>query len=244
MKILKAFSLFTFASLIITQPSYSQNRYERRDMARIRIDSLFSSAKAIQFRTDEIIDVDSSIGESGIADGKITDPYGTLKRCYIFMATTDGEQGEDRKHSIGIYRDRQIIWTSGQLPGSEHYGYITDEGFLATKDLNRKGKVDIVVYFSDGTNPPSAYYLWIISWDGNKGEYINQRETNGATAITSNGAFEIADVDKDGIDEIRAFSGNDDSVGANGLYKLKIDGIYKWNGSVYALEKTKTKKLK
>lgn len=223
--------LVFMTTAVIAYLSYSQTRRQRIESARAQIELLLSkSDKGPDKELGEVIDVDSSIGVPGVANGQISDPYGTLKGCYLFMATTNGVQGEDQRHSIGVYRAGQIVWMSDQLPGSENYGYITDEGFLATKDLNHQRKVDIVVYFSDATNPPSGYYLWVFSWDGKKGRCINQCDKNGETDITSTGSFDIVDVDNDGIDEIRSYDG-----------KLKVNAIYSWNGKCYA-EKTGPKR--
>jgi hypothetical protein len=202
--------------------SYSQAGGPRLRAARAQIELLLSKYKnGVYKEVGEVIDVDSSIGAPGVSNGRISDPYGTLKRCYLFLAATEEAGKDDRKRSIGVYRDNQIVWMSAQLPGSENYGYI-DEDFIATKDLSRTGKVDIVVYFSDGTNPPSEHYLWIFSWDGSKGKCINKCNKNGETSMVSSGAFEIIDVDGDGIDEIQSFTG-----------EQKKGDTYYWNGSLY-----------
>lgn len=224
---MKRVLLFVLITLtFITFLSYSQTRKQRVRIARAQIEILLSKYKNGSYKeVGEVIDVDSSLGKKGVAEGKISDPYGTLKGCYLFMTTTKGEQwGRDRKHLIGIFKDSLIIWMSEQLPGSQDYGVtpIADEGFLATKDLNRRGKVDIVVYFSDGTNPPSAYFLWIFSWDGKIGKCINKCDKNGETIIASTGAFDVLDVDGDGIDELRSCSRD-----------FKINAVYYWNDSLY-----------
>ena len=200
--------------------TYSQTRKERVRIARAQINTLLASYADGPYTVGAIIDVDSSVGVRKVADGKITNAYGTLNRCYLFLARTQGEGG---KHTIGGYRDNQIAWMSEQLPSSQDYGDL-DEGFLATKDLNRMGKTDIVVYFSDGTNPPSGYYLWIFTWDGSQGVCINKQETNGGTSIASTGAFDIIDVDGDGIDEIISFGSNNNANSA-----------FSWNGSLYGV---------
>ena len=216
--------MFCFVTLtFISLSTYSQARKQRVRTAGDQIEFLLSKHKDAPYKElGEIIDVDSSIGVPGIADGKISDPYSTLKRCYLFMATTEGVQGENRKHSIGIYRDGKILWMSEQLPGSENYGYMSDEGFLAVKDINHMGKVDIIVFFSDGTNPPSGYFLWIFSWDGKQGKCINECEKSGETSIASTGAFEVEDVDGDGIDEILSYDTD-----------LNVNAVYHWNGDLY-----------
>jgi hypothetical protein len=228
---MKRILIFIIAPItIIAFLSYSQVRKERVRTAKAQISMLLNSYADGPYRVSGVIDIDSSIGVQKVADGKITNPYGTLNRCYLFMAMTEGVHGENQKHSIGIYRNNKIIWISEQLPGSQDYGSIpiSDEGFLVVKDLNRMGKVDIVAFFSDGTNPPSKYYLWIFSWDGIKGSCINKCEKNGETSITSTGAFNVVDVDGDGIDEIQSYDSD-----------LKINATYYWNGNLY-VEKPKS----
>jgi hypothetical protein len=237
MKIIKVILIVAIAITTTAYLSYSQNRKQRVKIARGQINAIFANTNNNHFRAGEVVDIDSSIGKDGISDGNICDPYGTLKRCYIFTAVSHEDGSDDVKYAIGVFKDSQIVWMSDMLPGSEYYGYvIQDEGFLATKDLNRMGKVDIAAFFSDGTNPPSGYYLWIFSWDGKKGKYINQQESDGSTSIAADVPFDIADVDGDGIYEVRAISCAD-TLNDSSFYDLKIKAIYKWNGSVYALQK-------
>ena len=206
------------ALFFIVTLTYSQTRMERVRTARTQINALLGSYVNGPYETGGIIDVDSSIEASGIADGNIRDPYGTLNRCYLFTAKT---QGEETKRTIGVFRDNQIIWMSGQLPGSQDYGDL-DEDFFGTKDFNYDGKVDIAVYFSDGTNPPSTYCLWIFSWDGQQGLCINQQETSSGTVLTSSSIFDFYDVDGDGKDEIISY--NSDQI---------ANAVYSWNGILY-----------
>jgi hypothetical protein len=220
----RVFLFFLTIVVVVSFSSYSQTSEQREQTAKSQIELLLANYKNGPYKEiTELVDVDSSIGAKGISNGNISDPYGTLKGCYLFMATTKGGKwGDDQRHSIGIFKDSLIIWMSDQLPGSENYGYITDEGILATKDLNKMGMVDIVVYFSDGMNPPSSYYLWIFSWDGKNGKCINKCEKNGETSIASTGSFKVVDADGDGICEIRPY--NKDS---------EINAIYYWNGDIY-----------
>jgi hypothetical protein len=214
--------------------SYPQNLEKRVDSARVQIDTILSKTiKYKHYNVGEVIDVDSSIHNPGIEDGNISDPYGTLKQCYLFMAGVYDYTMAEEKCVIGIYKNHSIIWISGVLPGSQYYEFpIGDNGFQAVKDLNKMGKVDIAVYFSNGTNPPSEYYLWIFSWDGKKAKCINQLEKNGETSIASDGPFEIKDVDRDGIYDVISYSiDNSTSEG------FKVNVIYKWNGSIYTDEK-------
>ncbi len=213
-------SLAVGVMLLITGQIFAQTFTDRRNAAMSGIDAALKTYEGGVFeRAGDLVDVDSSINNPGIADGKIGDPYYTLKDCYLFMARTE-QQGE---YAVGVYRADQIVWLSDSLPGSDTYGEF-DNGFLATMDMTRQGKVDIAAYFSTSSNPPVEAYLWIFSWNGSKGSRISQCNANGETAILSSGGFEVYDVDSDGIDEVLASS--------NGQ---RMNVVYSWNGSFYGI---------
>ena len=208
--------------MLLNVSAFSQTRQERIHAARAQLNSLLATYDGGPYqRVGEIIDVDSSIGNSRVSDGNIRDPCGTLKHCYLFLVRTEGESGQ---YVIGIFKDSQIIWISGRLPGSENYGdyLLGDQGFLATNDLNRGNKVDIVAYFSENGAQPQGENAWVYSWDGSIAECINERDADGATTLESSCSFEIHDVDGDGVSEILGCGGGD-----------TLGVVYSWNGNLY-----------
>ncbi len=220
---MRRFFLFlVIISVLLISNVFPQTRAQRLKEARLQIDSLLSSSGHGPFQTvDEIVDIDSSIGNPGISGGNIFDPYETLKNCFLFIVRSNGENGY---YEIGVFKNYQIIWMSGQLPGSDHYAdYLQgDQEFLAVNDINKTGKVDFVVSFSGEGAPPQNDNIWIYSWDGANGECINQREDDGSTGLVSECSFDIKDIDGDGIDEILACS-----------EQGSMDIAYSWNGSSY-----------
>ena len=204
--------------ILINFCSTAQSFNDRRDKAMTGIDAALETYDGgIYERVGNLVDVDSSINDPGIADGNIYNPYNTLTGCFLFMAKTI----ISGKYVIGVYKKNSILWISDTLAGSEYYDNF-DNGFLASMDLNKQGDVDIAAYFSDRSNPPVEAYLWIYSWDGKNGKCINEKSSDGETEILSSGGFDIYDINSDGIDEILASSDGN---------KMNID--YSWNGSLY-----------
>jgi len=165
-----------------------------------------------------MINVDSSLYSLLVADGRIEDPYGTLKGCIIFFAG-NGERG-----SIGIYKDGQIVWHSDTLIGE---GMVSGVNFFGTTDINRDGKVDIITSWYKGQRF-RAEYLWIFSWDGRAGVLENAiDETFHQSVIEgAEGSFEFVDINGDDIMEIVGISHEDQE---DSLIKV----VYSWNGQLY-----------
>jgi hypothetical protein len=198
----------------------SQDRNARIEAARHKIESLLLDFQNGAYHTvGEIVDVDSSIADSGIAFGNITDPYGTLKHSFLFL----GQTKSPAFFVVGIYRMEHIIWLSDSLEGDQY----SDIGatFVATKDINKGGKVDILLSWQYGPNLESSD-MWIFSWDGTRGVCINDREDDdmGSTRLHSysSGFAGVVDIDGDGIFEI-----------LGGSEQGKNDIVYSWNGQKY-----------
>ncbi len=89
--------------------------------------------------------LDSAIAwnESTHNGGELTDPYGTLKGYIIFGA--DKKSNYDDEHGImGLYKDGQIVWNSDSVFKGEWYG------IYSIKDINKDGKVEILVDWTQG----------------------------------------------------------------------------------------------
>jgi hypothetical protein len=154
-----------------------------------------------------------------------SDPYGTLKDCYIFLATPYGpaKPGDNRHGFIGIYKSGSIIWTSKR---EINLSFVVNMEIPGVLDLNRDGKVDIITSWYIGMYGGNVQ-LWIYEWNGTTGERINQvsrpsamdEEQSPLQATVA--SLELIDVQPDGIKEIEG---------------LNLDStltVYSWNGQEY-----------
>ena len=155
----------------------------------------------------------------------ITDPYGTLNGVSIFSCGKAGSGWARDSTIIGLYKDNKVVWDSGPII----YGSITS--YLAfSKDINKNGKVDIGIeseYIPEYPRAEAQYYLWIISWDGQTGEIINDYDINTDKSKIIHGPFDLLDENGDGIYEIES----DSSIYADDTHPV----TYGWNGSKYGL---------
>ena len=150
----------------------------------------------------------------------ITDPYGTLEDCYVFLAKVNGGG------LIGVYKNNNIIWDSGPLV--DLLGASGDYDILGSLELNNDNKVEILAYWLYGVSG-FIQNIWIFSWDGQTGELLNETipgfdENTFRSVIWSfDYVTEIFDIDGDGIEEIKG-------VDRKNTGKSKL---YSWNGSKY-----------
>ncbi|MEW6509306.1 MAG: hypothetical protein AB1432_16365, partial [Bacteroidota bacterium] len=170
------------------------------------------------------------------------DPYGKLKGISIFSCQKSGEGLPDSLRLIsdssivGVFKDGSIIWDSGPII----YGNIAT-GMDFCDDINKDGIVDIGLvadYFDFYDHNPDIEmgYLWILSWDGISGRFINDYDINTGKSSIVPGYFNLFDWEGDGIYEIDSEWRN-----SNGdLYPLPENPpvnfpyvTYGWNGSKY-----------
>ncbi len=124
--------------------SLTQTREERITKAECQISKalLTYGNRSIALDSDvAIIDVDSSIGNMGIADGRITDPFGTLKSCFLFAAYDSSVSAGGE--TIGVFKNDSILWLSANFlietdarVGAQFWGAL---------DLNNDKSVDIIL---------------------------------------------------------------------------------------------------
>jgi hypothetical protein len=171
------------------------------------------------------IEIDKSVNNQSVSHGKIKDPYGTLAGCFIFLAEdTDDPLSTRPKGFIGIYRVKSdsIIWRSALL--SNEFADGVSGSVDATDELNRDGKVEIVIGQTKGTGGQ----LWIFSWDGTEGKLITQLDNDGDSNIMYWGDdYDLKDVNGNGIYEIQGEWYKGDGSDA----KVKVR--YTWNGSLF-----------
>ena len=166
------------------------------------------------YRIGALVNVDEEKNQFRDFKFPVSDPYNTLKDCYIFVAYVSSGV------LVGVYRNGSIIWnTEADIsPG------VTDD-IYGTKDLNNDGNVEIMVSMYYGMRN-SSQSIWIFSWNGIAGSLLNEVKPYGEKSRSVIFSFDwftdILDTDGDGIMEIK---GQDEST-----RKTKI---YSWNGSKY-----------
>ncbi|HMN25923.1 MAG TPA: hypothetical protein PKE38_15570, partial [Ignavibacteriaceae bacterium] len=139
---------------------------------------------------------------------------------------------------VGIFSNGSIIWHSEPISlvkldtikyGLYHDYSIPDEIF-AIKDINRDGKVDILL-MTDA--------LWIISWDGTAGTIINDIDpTDKTSKLLSSDTYRLIFTNEDDIYEILSYWFDYDSTYSK-FPPLNIPTrpyvTYGWNGEKYGL---------
>ncbi|MBI1807829.1 MAG: right-handed parallel beta-helix repeat-containing protein [Ignavibacteria bacterium] len=173
--------------------------------------------------------MDSLIANS-LSD-EITDPYGTLAGCVLFSAWHSRQS--DDSIVTGMYKNSQIVWDD--YPGTKA-GFAS--ALLTTKDINNDGEVDILeaeTDFTRNTRESSISYLWILSWNGTIGRLINDIDsvTHQSTLVSTDGWYDLVDINRDGIMEIRGEIDHWQKDFPN-LNPPTLPSItYSWNGSKY-----------
>jgi len=193
---------------------FAQNRKERETLARQEINAQLHGMLRGNYRAGKIIDVDSLIGDHRYNIYNLEDPYGTLARCFIFMASNENEYFLEGQSIVGVFKGGQIIWHSDTLIQGV-CGHL-----LSTRDINKNGKVDIVTEWGDCGKGPG--YVWIFEWDGNTGTQINATDSTGKSVLIGpSDAFRLYDAEGDGVWEI------ENSLAEEGM------NTWSWNGTLY-----------
>jgi hypothetical protein len=177
--------------------------------------------------------MDSLIANS--LPGEITDPYGTLAGRVLFSAWDKSQEEKRTMDSVvtGMYKNGQIIWDD--YPGTKS-GFASE--LITTKDINNDGEVDILeaeTDFTRNTRESSISYLWILSWNGTTGKIINDINpiTNQSILVSTDGWYDLVDINRDGIVEIRGEIDHWQEDFPN-LNPPTLPSItYSWNGSKY-----------
>ena len=161
------------------------------------------------------------------------DPYNTLAGLSIFSGVL--EDNFSNHTIVGIIKNGDIVWDSGPII----FGNI-DWTFVFCKDINKDGLVDIglVSDYSDSNPNNTTKFLWILSWDGSNGIFINDYDPITGKSKLVPGYFNLYDQEGDGIYEISTmYQYNEDytytppeNPPSNYPYVS-----YGWNGSKYGL---------
>jgi hypothetical protein len=172
-----------------------------------------------------ILDINKSINNPSVSDGRISNPYKNLTNCFIFIAAAFPDSNLYKpKGFIGIYKKDTILWQSGPLTKdlTTLGGYVT-----LVDELNKDGKVEIVVSQDELPGGATSNYLWIFNWDGRKGYLITELDKRGESKLAFMGEYTFKDIDGDGIYEIQGEWYKDNNFDKTSRV------TYSWNGSLY-----------
>ncbi len=172
-----------------------------------------------------ILDVNKSLDHPSLSNGMIKDPYKNLKDCFIFIAAALPDSNLNKpKGFIGIYKRDTILWRSSPLTKD----LTTIGGYVTTVDeLNKDGKVEIVISQDELPGAATTNYLWIATWDGNAGKSITELDERRESKLAFIGKYKFVDLDGDGIYEIQGEWYKDNN------FDKTIRVTYSWNGSLY-----------
>ena len=208
--------IYLFSYLLIINPLSAQVSDEIENGIRTALESKYGEIYNLGY----IYDINVEKNEYQHWSLPITDPYNTLKDCYLFTANArDGGL-------VGIYKNNTLLWESGAIIDlfNNSGGY----GIVGTMDLNNDSKVEIMANWDYGVTG-FIQNIWIFSWDGNHGVLINET-TPGENPSTYKSVIwsysyvtDVLDIDGDGIFELKG-------VDYDNSDKTKL---YSWNGSKY-----------
>ncbi|MFA8343132.1 MAG: hypothetical protein ACEPO8_09220, partial [Rhodothermaceae bacterium] len=169
-----------------------------------------------EFEVAECVDVNRMLGEYKAYEPAIEDPYGTLKDCVIFTFGYINELNNGA-HKLGVYKNGQVIWIC-----EEDHPFVFR--LVTTRDVNRDGKVEILIGFG---NP--GVELWVYTWDGQSAYSVTELEEGETGSNLWMGRCEgmgnhiFFDIEGDGIDEI--------NVGGT-------EYVFHWNGQKYVFDES------
>jgi hypothetical protein len=170
-------------------------------------------------------------------DERMTNPYNTIDGISIFSCQKGN--GNQVSSIIGVLKDGNILWDSGPIISGI---ILSDIAFC--KDINKDSIVGIGFIaesedFSEGYNPNKIVdYLWILSWNGITGSFINEVDPITSKSKLIPGPFRLFDQNGDGVYEISSvFSYNDEYSYTIPQYPLQNFPYvtYGWNGDKYGL---------
>jgi len=192
-------------------------------------------------RTYEVgyYDLDSLIGKRVsrpmVQTEVIQDPYGTLKENLLFSAWPVDEDGSlvEERVVLGFAKGNQILWKTDPVIGG-HWNLL-----WGADDLNYDGRVDVIVTFNY-TDRLRIDYVWILSWNGRTGEFLNpfDASTGQSGIVTTDGILEMVHGKR--ASALRAYWDLSDEDIAGFFPKDLPPTIpyvtYAWNGSFYTVE--------
>lgn len=213
-----------------------QGYLDRKGIVRSEIMSLIQARYGKDFQYVGYSMLDSLIRYSWTEkDYRTQDPFNTLKGCVLFSMYT-GHRSEPDSFIVGMVKDGRIIWDNAPGTRADLGGHL-----LYAQDINDDGQVDLIVHEVDLWTlkigkAPSLYFLYVLSWDGIAGRFINAFSDNGKSALLSDGGCELlADRKGSKVFEIETRLPSVYSVPEN--FKTSVYPLirYTWNGKLYGL---------
>jgi hypothetical protein len=218
--ILMLLGVYYISTIAIKAQDTSTVSSETRQLIQNQLDLVFGH----RYLLGVAVSIDSLKNQSATPDRIIEDIYGTLQHCIVFTATSKKDVPQCYG-LVGIFKDNQILWRSDTVISTN---IVFDDDVVTTQDLNKDGKIDIVTSWIE-PHPYSGYeQWWIVSWDGQTGNFINTYENGSSSLKSMEGGFQLVDLNGDGVKEIiGAWMTNpqDDTVIGNVTYS--------WNGNKY-----------
>lgn len=210
-----AFLMFIFAqsfSLMAQQNSSEQLKYA--------IESALNSTNDTTYSVKYIYTISPNV-ENNNNYFPVKDPYGTLSSSTFFSA-----KSAIGNWIFGLFKEPQILFRESI---SEYCDNVYFNGSL---DLNKNNKVNLIVGCStlrrsenDAWVSNSSFY--IVSWDGQNIELVNDIDVDGNSIIRSNTTdyLEILDIDGDNIYELITKKEQNNDL---------IERYWKWDGTKYS----------
>ncbi len=211
--IIKNIMFISLLLLINNKVIYSQNNRLADSLITVQLHLLFDDSYGVS----ELVCVNEELGvdlRNRRGYYPIDDPYNTLKDSYIFYANTRDINKDDL---VGIYKNGEIIWHSDPII----YGW--GAALIGTIDMNLDGNVEIIYAVDIRGSYQGSNDIWIFSWDGNTGNCINAKNSEGYYIPLSMSfrRFSMDDIDGDGILEVRSHQEKDGTL------------AWSWNGQAY-----------
>ena len=215
----------------------AQDWYDPQGIVRNQLMTLIHIHYGSDFHEVDYSILDSLISHSSAENENIRDPYNTLKGCVLFSTYKNDGQNEPDAFIVGMMRNGKIIWDNAPGTHADLGGEIS-----YAQDINKDGEVDLVISESDrqlslmSRSGPPLYYLYVLSWNGERGKFINKFRKDGKSAIIAGDFFELVDKRGNGIKEIEA---SFPQIEYLDLSEYKTDDsshiIYTWNGKQYGV---------
>ncbi|MGD1046483.1 MAG: hypothetical protein ABR936_14335 [Bacteroidota bacterium] len=218
-----SFVLLLFGILIAEVVKAQDNNTvspETRELIQNQLDLAYGT----RYELGIAVSVDSLKNQDATPDRIFEDTFGTLQHCIIFTAKSKNIM---LQHAglIGIFKGNGILWKSDTIINTD---IVSDNEIVSTQDLNKDGQIDIITSWIDPQSyGSSTEQLWIVSWDGQTGNFINTYEEGISSLESIEGGFQLVDFNGDGIKEILG------KWVDNPQSETTVNVTYSWNGQKY-----------